>query len=128
MSDRKFNSLMLLCAILWFAMTFAAVLHSSQLKAMPAFVFLASFVVTAPVWASIGLLAYQLNVLKQDEYRQHMLRSQMLWASTFAISVASLFGFSQEYDLYPGDSSYVATITAWFLGFLIRGLSSTARL
>ena len=128
MSDRKFNLLILLCAILWFAMTLAAIFHQYQLMASPALVFVGSFVVTVPVWASITLLGYQLNALKQDEYRQHMLRSQMLWASTMAISFASFMGFSQEYDSLDGNSSYVTTITAWFLGFLIRGLSSKARL
>lgn len=128
MSEFKFNLLQLSCAILWLAMTNAAAWHAIELRAMPAYVFIGAFVITAPVWASVGLLAYQLNALKQDEYRQHLLRSQMLWASTMAISFSSFMGFYQAYDSEPGNSSNVATITAWFVGFLIRGLSSTARL
>lgn len=125
MSNRKFNLLVLLCAILWLAMTFAAIPFAQELMAMPSLGrILVSFVVSAPVVATLSLLTRRLAALKQDEYQQHLLRGQVLWASIIAIMMTATTGFAMAYAPDANGMIYTMTVTAWYAGFLLRGFTS----
>jgi hypothetical protein len=64
-------------------------------------------------------------VEEQDEYLRQLMVRQTLWASGFALSVATIWGFLESFGLAGHvEAFYVAVI--WFLGLgigaLINGL------
>jgi hypothetical protein len=125
MSNRKFNFLVLLCAILWLGMTFAAIPFSEELMAMPSLGrLLVSFGVSAPVVATLSLLTQRLAALKHDEYQQQLLRGQVLWASIMAIMMTATTGFAMAYAPDANGMIYTITVTTWYAGFLLRGLTN----
>lgn len=129
MKNWKFNALIFGCAVIWIALTIAATQFRGQLEAMhwPGR-FLIALAISSPVLASLALLAKQIEHLKTDEYQQHLLRAQILWAATLAIGACAVQGFVQAYAPGEANFSYVMVITIWFAGFLLRGLSSAAKL
>jgi hypothetical protein len=55
-------------------------------------------------------------VEEQDEYLRMLMTRQVLWASGFAMTLATLQGFLEAYKLVPPVPAY-AVIMAWYLGF-----------
>ncbi|MDO7844491.1 hypothetical protein [Sphingomonas immobilis] len=57
-----------------------------------------------------------------DEYQRLLLTRQMLWATGFALSVATVWGFLQAYDLIERVDGYWVVVL-WYFGL---GLGSVA--
>ncbi|THD37974.1 MAG: hypothetical protein E7773_03080 [Sphingomonas sp.] len=66
------------------------------------------------IFASIGFYLVE----EQDEYLRVMMARQTLWASGFALSAATIWGFLESFDLVPHVESYYIAVL-WFggLGF-----------
>jgi hypothetical protein len=70
-----------------------------------------------PALPIIGVFAAMGRYLveEQDEYLRMLLVRQSLWASAFALSIASIWGFLEAFDLAGHfDAYWVAVI--WFFG------------
>ena len=60
-------------------------------------------------------------VEEQDEYVRMLMVRQVLWASGFALSLATIWGFLDSFDLVGHADGYYVVI-AWFFGLGIGGL------
>jgi len=60
-------------------------------------------------------------VEEQDEYVRMLMVRQVLWASGFALSLATIWGFLDSFDLVGHADGYYIVI-AWFFGLGVGGL------
>lgn len=60
-------------------------------------------------------------VEEQDEYVRMLMVRQTLWASGFALSVATIWGFLENFDLVGHADGYYVAI-AWFFGLGLGGI------
>ncbi|HEY4071016.1 MAG TPA: hypothetical protein VGM04_05605 [Sphingomicrobium sp.] len=58
---------------------------------------------------------------EQDEYVRMLMVRQNLWASAFALSLATTWGFLESFDLVGHADGYWVMI-AWFFGLGLGGL------
>jgi hypothetical protein len=63
------------------------------------------------VFATIGLYLVE----EQDEYLRMLMVRQTLWASGFALSLATIWGFLESYELVEHVQSYYVAVL-WFGG------------
>ena len=63
------------------------------------------------IFAAIG----RYLVEEQDEYVRMLMVRQTLWASGFALSVATIWGFLENFDLVGHADGYYVVI-AWYFG------------
>ena len=85
---------------------------------------LKSPVAVLPALPIIGLFVAMGRYLveEQDEYVRTLMVRQTLWASGFALSAATIWGFLQNFDLLgPVDGYWI--VIAWYFGL---GLGSVA--
>jgi len=68
------------------------------------------------IFAAIG----RYLVEEQDEYVRMLMVRQTLWASAFALSLATVWGFLESFDLVGHADGYWVAI-AWFFGLGIGG-------
>jgi hypothetical protein len=112
--------------VIWLSLVYAVTLTASiyafnhqLISGAPAY--LAAIM---PALAIIGIfvaIGYYL-VEEQDEYLQMLMVRQSLWASGFALSIATIWGFLESFELVGHvESFYVAVL--WFGGL---GLGSCA--
>jgi hypothetical protein len=69
------------------------------------------------IFAAIG----RYLVEEQDEYVRMLMVRQTLWASGFALSCATIWGFLESFDLVGHVDGYYVVI-AWYFGLGIGGL------
>jgi hypothetical protein len=60
-------------------------------------------------------------VEEQDEYVRMLMVRQTLWASGFALSLATVWGFLDSFDLVGQADGYYIVI-AWFFGLGVGGM------
>ena len=77
----------------------------------------------APALPIIGIFAAigRYLVEEQDEYVRMLMVRQTLWASGFALSVATVWGFLENFDLVEHVDAYSVAI-AWFAGLGIGSI------
>lgn len=78
---------------------------------------LAYLAASLPAFALIGIFASIGRYLidEQDEYLRMLMIRQTLWASGFALSLATLWGFLESFDLVQHVASYYVAVL-WFGG------------
>jgi hypothetical protein len=69
------------------------------------------------IFAAIG----RYLVEEEDEYVRMLMVRQTLWASGFALSCATIWGFLESFDLVGHVDGYYVVI-AWYFGLGIGGL------
>ncbi|WP_309661825.1 hypothetical protein [Sphingomonas sp.] len=69
------------------------------------------------IFAAIG----RYLVEEQDEYLRMLMVRQTLWASGFALSAATIWGFLESFDLVGHVESYYVAVL-WFGGLGLGGL------
>ena len=84
---------------------------------------LAYAVAILPALPIIGIFAAigRYLVEEQDEYVRMLMVRQTLWASGFALSLATIWGFLENFDLVGHVDGYYIVI-AWFFGLGLGGL------
>jgi hypothetical protein len=60
-------------------------------------------------------------VEEQDEYVRMLMVRQTLWASGFALSVATIWGFLENFDLVGHVDGYYIVVV-WFFGLGVGGI------
>ena len=68
------------------------------------------------IFAAIG----RYLVEEQDEYVRMLMVRQTLWASGFALSLATVWGFLESFELVGHADGYYVVI-AWFFGLAVGG-------
>ena len=76
--------------------------------------YLAAVLPALPIIGIFGAMGRYL-VEEQDEYVRMLMIRQTLWASGFALSVATIWGFLESFDLVGHVDSYNIAVI-WFLG------------
>lgn len=71
------------------------------------------------IFAAIG----RYLVEEQDEYIRMLMVRQTLWASGFALSCATVWGFLENFDLVRHVDGYYIVI-AWYFGLGIGGVAN----
>ena len=105
--------------VLWLSLVYAALLigavyaFKQRLIGGP----LAYAAAVAPALPIIGIFAAigRYLVEEQDEYVRMLMVRQTLWASGFALSVATVWGFLENFDLVEHVDAYSVAIV-WFAG------------
>ena len=122
---KRYNVRVLWLSLLYVAFLFGAIYgFNHQLLHGPA-AYAAAILPALPiigVFAAIG----RYLVEEQDEFVRMLMVRQTLWASGFALSLATVWGFLESFDLVGHvDAYYVAVL--WFaglgLGSLVNKLS-----
>jgi xanthosine utilization system XapX-like protein len=105
--------------VIWLSLLYAAFLVSAvygfkhQLLAGP-LAYLAAILPAVPIIGIFGAMGRYL-VEEQDEYVRMLMVRQTLWASAFALSIATVWGFLESFDMVGHvDAYYVAVL--WFGG------------
>ena len=78
-----------------------------------------------PALAIVGIFAAigRYLVEEQDEYLRMLMIRQTLWASGFALSIATIWGFLESFDLVEHVQSYAVAIL-WFGGLGLGALAN----
>ena len=82
-------------------------------------------VATLPALPVIGLFVAigRYLVEEQDEYVRMLIVRQTLWASAFALSVATVWGFLEGFDLVGHADGYWIVVL-WYIGLGIGGAAN----
>ena len=105
--------------VIWLSLLYVASLmgalyaFNNQLIAGP----LAYFAAILPALPIIGIFAAigRYLVEEEDEYIRMLMVRQTLWASGFALSLATIWGFLESFDLAGHIDAYYIAV-AWFGG------------
>lgn len=62
-------------------------------------------------------------VEERDEYLRMLMTRQVLWASGFALSIATIHGFLEAYGIVEAIPSY-AVVMLWYLGLGIGAVAN----
>src|SRR5512146_2279016 len=113
--------------VIWFSLAYAIFLIAAvygfkhHLLSGPA-AFVAALL---PALAVSGIFAAMGRYLveEQDEYVRMLMVRQSLWASGFALSAATIWGFLQNFGLLgPIDGYWI--VVAWYFGLGIGGIAN----
>ena len=117
---KRYNWRVILLSILYAAFLIAAV-YGFKHKLVPSP--LAYPVAMLPALPIIGIFVAMGRYLveEQDEYVRMLMVRQTLWASGFALSVATVWGFLENFDLVEHVDAYSVAIV-WFFGLGIGGI------
>jgi len=82
-------------------------------------VYVAAIMPALPLIGIFGAMGRYL-VEEQDEYVRMLMVRQTLWASAFALSAATIWGFLESFELVGHvDAYYIAVV--WFFGLGVGG-------
>ena len=76
--------------------------------------YVAAILPALPIIGIFGMIGLYL-VEEQDEYVRMLMVRQTLWASGFALSIATIWGFLESFDLVQHVESYYVAVL-WFGG------------
>ena len=111
---KRYNIRVLWLSLLYVAFLFAAIYGFNHKLLDGAIAYVAAILPALPiigVFAAIG----RYLVEEQDEYVRMLMVRQTLWASGFALSLATAWGFLESFDLVDHiDAYYIAVL--WFAG------------
>ncbi len=82
--------------------------------------YVAAILPALPIIGIFGAIGRYL-IEEKDEYQRMLLVRQTLWASGFALSVASIWGFLEAFDLAGHFDAYWIAVV-WFFGLGIGSL------
>ena len=113
-AQRRYNKAVILLSVAYALTLFGAIafFRNSSPTGVPAFT--AAILPALPI-VGIFVAMGRYLVDEQDEFIRMMMVRQTLWASGFALSVATIWGFLESFELVDHvDSYYVAVL--WFGG------------
>jgi hypothetical protein len=117
---RRYNVRVLWLSLLYVAFLFFAVYGFRHHILGGAASYFVAVLPALPIVAIFGAIGRYL-VEEQDEYVRMLMVRQTLWASGIALSVATVWGFLENFGMAPRVDSYWAAIL-WFFGLGIGGL------
>ena len=115
---KRYNLRIIWLSLLYAAFLIAAVYGFKHHLLHGAVAYVAAILPALPIIGIFGAMGRYL-VEEQDEYVRMMIVRQTLWASGFALSVATIWGFLESFDLVGHVDSYYIVIV-WFFGLGAR--------
>jgi hypothetical protein len=113
-AQKRYNRRVLSLSLLYAAFLFLAVYGFNHQLLHGAAAYVAAILPALPIIGVFGAMGRYL-VEEQDEYVRMLMVRQTLWASGFALSLATIWGFLESFDLVNHiDAYYVAVL--WFGG------------
>lgn len=82
--------------------------------------YLVALLPALPIIGIFGAIGRYL-VEEQDEYVRMLMVRQTLWASAFTLSLATIWGFLESFDLVGHVDGYYVAV-CWFFGLGVGGL------
>jgi len=117
---RRYNMRVVWLSLLYSAFLIGAV-YSFKHELLSGFAAYAAAILPAlpviGIFAAIG----RYLVEEQDEYVRMLMVRQTLWASGFALSLATAWGFLESFDLVGHADGYYVVI-AWYFGLGVGGI------
>jgi hypothetical protein len=113
-AQRRYNKSVILLSVGYALILFGSITFFRNSSPTGLSAYAAAILPALPI---IGIFAAMGRYLvdEQDEFVRMMMVRQTLWASGFALSIATIWGFLESFDLVDHvDSYYVAVI--WFGG------------
>ena len=113
--------------VIWLSLLYAAFLlpavYGFKHKLIPeALQYLVAILPALPIIGIFFAIGRYL-VEEQDEYVRMLMVRQVLWASGFALSLATIWGFLESFDLAGHADGYYIVI-AWFFGLGVGGVAN----
>lgn len=124
-AQRRYNRAVILLSVGYVLILFGVITFFRNSSPSGLSAYAAAILPALPIVGIFAMMGRYL-VEEQDEYVRMLTVRQTLWASGFALSIATIWGFLESFDLVPHiDSYYFAVI--WFgglgLGALINKLT-----
>jgi hypothetical protein len=117
---RRYNWRVVWLSLLYGAFLLPAVYGFKHQLVPHSVAYLVAILPTLPIigiFAAIGRYLIE----EQDEYVRMLMVRQTLWASCFALSAATVWGFLESFDLVGHVDGYYILI-AWFFGLGLGGI------
>ena len=120
LASKRYNRRMIWLSLLYCAFLLPAV-YGFKHQLVPGWA--AYLVAILPALPIIGIFAAlgRYLVEEQDEYVRMLMVRQMLWASGFALSLATVWGFLDNFQLVGHADGYWLVV-AWFFGLGIGSI------
>ena len=121
-AGKRYNWRVIWLSLLYAAFLLGAVYGFKHNLVPTAFKFVIAILPAVPIIGIFAAIGRYL-VEEQDEYVRMLMVRQTLWASGFALSLATVWGFLESFDLVGHADGYWVAI-AWFFGLGIGGLAN----
>src|SRR3954449_4086229 len=119
-ASKRYNWRVVCLSLLYVAFLFAAIYAFNHQLLHGADAYGAAILPALPIIGIFGAMGRYL-VEEQDEYVRMLMVRQMLWASGFALSCATIWGFLDNFGLVGHADGYWVVI-AWFFGLGLGGV------
>jgi hypothetical protein len=116
---KRYNWRVICLSLFYAAFLFGAVYGFSHKLVPGSLRFLIAVLPALPIIGIFVSLGRYL-VEEQDEFLRMLTVRQILWASGFALSIATVWGFLENFGLVGHADGYWVAVT-WFLGFGLGG-------
>jgi hypothetical protein len=117
---RRYNWRVVWLSLLYAALLMAAVYGFKHKLVSDAAAYVVAVLPAIPIIGIFAAIGRYL-VEEQDEYVRMLMVRQTLWASGFALSLATIWGFLENFDLVGHVDGYYVAI-AWFFGLGLGGI------
>ena len=117
---KRYNLRVIWLSLLYGAFLIAAVYGFKHHLLHAAVAYVAAILPALPIIGIFGAMGRYL-VEERDEYVRMIIVRQALWASGFALSVATIWGFLESFDLVGHVNSYYIVIV-WFFGLSVGSI------
>lgn len=117
---KRYNLRIIWLSLLYAAFLIAAVYGFKHHLLHGAVAYVAAILPALPIIGIFGAMGRYL-VEERDEYVRMIIVRQTLWASGFALSVATIWGFLESFDLVGHVNSYYIVIV-WFFGLSVGSI------
>ena len=119
-ATRRYNWRLIWLSLLYAFFLIGAVYGFKHQLVPGALKYLVAMLPAFPIIGIFGAIGRYL-VEEQDEYVRMLMVRQVLWASAFALSLATVWGFLDSFDLVGHADGYYIVI-AWFFGLGLGGI------
>jgi hypothetical protein len=117
---KRYNWRVVWLSLLYAAFLLAAVYGFKNELLNGTAAYLAAILPALPIIGIFGAIGRYL-VEEQDEYLRMLMVRQTLWASGFALSAATIWGFLEAFGLAGHIDAYLIAVV-WFFGLGLGGL------
>ena len=117
---KRYNLRVIWLSLLYAAFLIAAVYSFKHKLVTDALAYAVALLPALPIIGLFGAMGRYL-VEEQDEYARMLMVRQTLWASGFALSAATVWGFLENFDLVGHVDGYYIVI-AWYFGLGLGGI------
>ena len=119
-ASKRYNIRVIWLSLLYGAFLIPAVYGFKHQLVPGALKYAVAILPALPIIGIFGAIGRYL-VEEQDEYVRMLMVRQTLWASGFALSLATAWGFLESFDLVGHADGYYVVI-AWYFGLGVGGI------